>query len=101
VFGDDTGRVLSRERLCERWRRVCATAGVQGLHLHDLRGEFASRMAESGVPTHLVRDSLGHASLTMTSTYLRSRTDSLDDAYEQLRRHERSKRLRLVSGSSV
>jgi integrase len=62
VFGDDTGRVLSRERLCERWRRVCATAGVQGLHLHDLRGEFASRMAESGVPTHLVRDSLGHAS---------------------------------------
>jgi len=30
----------------------------------------------------------------MTSPYLRSRTDSLDDAYEQLRRHR--KELKLV-----
>ena len=64
-----------------------------GLHLHDLRGEFASRMAENGVPTPLVRDSLGHASLTMTSTYLRTRTDSLDGAYDQLQRHRKGLKL--------
>jgi integrase len=86
VFGDDTGRLITRERLCERWRVVCGAAKVVGLHLHDLRGEFASMMAESGVPTHLVRDTLGHSSLTMTNTYLRSRTDSLDDAFAQLQR---------------
>lgn len=53
-------------------------------------------MAERGVPTHLVRDSLGHASLTMTSTYLRSRTDSVDDAYEKLDQHQRRKALKII-----
>ncbi len=37
VFGDDTGRMLSRERLCERWRIVCAAAKIVGLHMRDLR----------------------------------------------------------------
>jgi integrase len=97
VFGDDTGRLMTRERLCERWRDVCAKAKVVGLHLHDLRGEFASMMAESGVPTHLVRDTLGHSSLTMTNTYLRSRTNSLDDAFEQLQRGK----IKLVKGAAA
>ncbi|HYT76903.1 MAG TPA: site-specific integrase [Vicinamibacterales bacterium] len=92
VFGDDTGRIMSRERLCARWRATCATAKVENLHLHDLRGEFGSQLAESGVPLHQVRDALGHANISMTSTYLRSRTDSLDDAYAQLDR----KKLKLV-----
>jgi len=52
VFGDDTGRIISRERLCERWRLACATGKVVDLHLHDLRGEFGSQLAESGVPLH-------------------------------------------------
>ena len=86
VFGDDTGRMLTRERLCKRWRTTCATANVVGLHLHDLRGEFASLMAEADIPLHLVRDTLGHSSLSMTSTYLRSRTDSLGDAFATLQR---------------
>ena len=46
---------------------------------------------QSGVPTPLVRDSPGHAWLTMTSTYLRSRTDSLEDAYATLDQHHRRK----------
>jgi integrase len=76
--------------------RVCERAKVQNLHLHDLRGEFASRLAESKVPMHQVRDALGHANLSMTSAYLRTRTDSLDEAYAQLDRHEARKRLKLV-----
>lgn len=96
VFGDDTGRMLSRERLCARWRDVCKAANVVGLHMHDLRGEVASRMAEAGVPIHQVRDALGHSSTTMTSTYLRSRVDSLDDAFDQLRRGQ----IKLVKGAA-
>jgi integrase len=84
VFGDDTGRLVSRERLCERWRTTCASAKVKNLHLHDLRGEFGSRLAEAGVPIHQVRDALGHSNITMTSAYLRARTDSLDEAYQRL-----------------
>jgi hypothetical protein len=43
-------------------------------------------MAECGMPTHLFRDSLGNASGDDDLDVLRSRPDSLDDVYEQLRR---------------
>jgi len=57
---------------------------VKGLHFHDLRGEAGSRMVELGRPVHEVRDALGHASVTMTDTYLRARTSALDDAFDAL-----------------
>jgi integrase/recombinase XerD len=85
VFADERGRMCSRERLCEKWRAVCKLANVVDLHLHDLRAEFGSRMLEAAVPLHLVRDALGHANVSMTSTYLRSRVDSLDAAYARLK----------------
>ncbi len=99
AFGDETGEVVSKERLCGIWRRVLTRAKVENLHLHDLRGEFASRLAESKVPMHQVRDALGHANLSMTSAYLRSRTDSLDEAYAQLDRHEARKRMKVVKSN--
>ena len=87
---------MHRRRLCERWKATCKRAKVNGLHLHDLRGEFASQLAESGVPSQGVRDALGHSSTTMTSTYLRSRSDSLDEAYKQRTAHRASQAMKRV-----
>jgi hypothetical protein len=42
------------------------------LHFHDLRREFACRLLESRAELHDVRDFLGHANITTTSTYPRS-----------------------------
>lgn len=97
VFGDDTGQQLTRRVLCGRWAATCAKAKVNNLHLHDLRGEFASQLAESGVTIHGVRDALGHSSTTMTSTYLRSRSHGLDDAYKQRTAHRARQRMKRVS----
>jgi hypothetical protein len=36
------------------------------------------------VPLNDVRDALGHASVTMTDTYLRARTSALDEGYGRL-----------------
>jgi integrase len=88
VFGTATGELMSKERVCGLWRKTCAAAKVTNLHLHDLRAEFAATLHESKVPLHLVRDALGHSSVTMTDTYLRSRVNSLDEAYDQLEAHE-------------
>jgi integrase len=96
VFGDDTGRLISKERLYEKWRRVCATAKVEDLHLHDLRAEFASQLSESKVPVEQVRDALGHSSITMTNTYLRSRA-SLKDAYRKRTQHQARQRMKIVA----
>ena len=68
MFGTDMGE--RRGDVRGAWRRACDAAGITNLHMHDLRREFASRLLESGANTALVRDWLGHASLTMTSRYL-------------------------------
>lgn len=81
VFGSDVGEPFSKERVCRAWRRVCDAAKIEGLHLHDLRAEFASSLAEARVPIEQVRDALGHSSIGMTNTYLRSHTKALTKAY--------------------
>jgi site-specific recombinase XerC len=93
VFGTETGEQIARKTLCERWRTACDAAGVVNLHLHDLRAEFGSRLADAGVPLHLIRDSLGHSNVQITSTYLRTRVDSLEGAFDAL---SASPKLKLV-----
>lgn len=83
VFGDDTGRMLSRRTVCERWQDTCARAGIKYLQMRDLRREFASQLAESKVPLHEVRDALGHSSTTMTNTYFGIGAQALRRAYKQ------------------
>jgi integrase len=83
VFGNDVGDEMQRRYLCRRWLDTCERAKVENLHLHDLRGEAASQLLEAGAPLHEVRDALGHSSTTMTSTYLRTRTNSLQDTYRR------------------
>ena len=50
------------------------------LHFHDLRREAGSRWLEGGVPLHTVRDWLGHANISQTSTYLESTIAGQHDA---------------------
>jgi hypothetical protein len=62
-------------RTLQRWfRSVALVAGVYlpGRRPHSLRHSYASRLCEAGVPLHVVRDLLGHSSLSTTSIYLHS-----------------------------
>jgi integrase len=86
VFGNEVGDMLARRYLCKLWLATCHRANVKDLHLHDLRGEAGSQLLEAGVPIHEVRDALGHSSTTMTSAYLRTRVNSLKQAYQKRER---------------
>ena len=57
-----------------------AVFDVIDLHLHDLRREAGSRWLEGGVPLHVVRDWLGHMSISQTSTYLAGTMKTQHDA---------------------
>jgi integrase len=96
VFGNETGEVFSKERLCAMWRRVCDAAKVRDLHLHDLRAEFASQLAESKVSVEHVRDALGHSNISMTNTYLRSHKKALTQAYKQRTTHRARQAIKRV-----
>jgi integrase len=98
VFGNETGEEISRRVLCLRWAACCEAAKIVGLHLHDLRAEAASQLAAApGVSLADVRDALGHANVSTTSTYLRSRQSSLKEAFSKRARSQ----LRLARGGPM
>jgi integrase-like protein len=69
VFGNEVGEPTKDIR--DEWLQTCKAAGIAGLHFHDLRREFASRLRETpSVTDHHVRDWLGHADLATTSRCL-------------------------------
>jgi hypothetical protein len=55
-----------------------------GLHWHDLRHEYASRLVERRVPLSRVRDLLGHASITTTERYDNQTMEALQAAVKRL-----------------
>jgi len=79
VFGNEVGEPTKDIR--DEWLQTCKAAGIAGLHFHDLRREFASRLRETpGVTDHHVRDWLGHADLATTSRYLATTRAGLQQA---------------------
>ena len=82
VFGNAVGERLTSIKTA--WRNTCRRAGIEGLHFHDLRREFACRLLESSSDLHDVRDFLGHANITTTSRYVRSTPVRLAQALERM-----------------
>ena len=70
VFGNECGERATSIRTA--WELTCERAKINGLHFHDLRREFASRLLESRADLHDVQMFLGHAAITTTSRYLQS-----------------------------
>lgn len=82
VFGNEVGEPVKDVR--RQWERTCKAAKITGLHFHDLRRELASRLLESKTDLHDVRDFLGHANISTTSTYLASTPVRLAAALDRL-----------------
>lgn len=51
------------------FRNSCRRAGITNFRIHDLRHTCASWLVMSGVDLYVVRDLLGHASITTTERY--------------------------------
>jgi integrase len=56
---------------------------VIDLHFHDLRHEAGCRWLEGGWPIHHVREMLGHANLSQTSTYLHASERGLEESMQR------------------
>jgi integrase len=82
VFGNDVGERVASIRTA--WALTCKRARIVGLHFHDLRREFASRLFESRADLHDVQLFLGHAAITTTSRYLQSTPVRLERVLAQL-----------------
>ncbi len=51
------------------WRSLTTRANLNDFRLHDVRHDFASRIVQNGTDLYVVKDLLGHSSITLTERY--------------------------------
>jgi integrase len=59
----------------EAQRKIRVVAGLDGVHLHDLRHTVGTYAGQSGANAFLVRDRLRHSDLSMTHRYVNKADD--------------------------
>lgn len=67
VFASPTGARFTDIRV--GFQNACHRAAITDLHFHDLRHTFASQFMMAGGDLYILKEILGHASITMTQRY--------------------------------
>ena len=67
VFASTTGTAMEPRNVNRRFEQLRATAGLDWLHLHDLRHAFATFMLDQGEELRTVMELLGHSTIRMTA----------------------------------
>lgn len=67
VFASVSGRRIGG--LQKGFRAACSRVGIEDFRIHDLRHTFASWLVMEGVSLYVVRDLLGHSSVSVTERY--------------------------------
>lgn len=71
ISGETRGRRLKDSYVREALKDLGRKAGIEKrVHPHGLRHTHAAELAREGVPVHLIRKQLGHASLATTERYI-------------------------------
>jgi integrase len=73
-----------REDLKYSWRRICKTAGIAGLRVHDLRHSHASALVSAGFSLPVIGALLGHSQPQTTHRYAHLLDDPLREASERV-----------------
>ncbi|MEQ9103608.1 MAG: tyrosine-type recombinase/integrase [Rhodothermales bacterium] len=82
VFRSSHGGNLSRQQMWRIVKSATKAAGIdKDVSPHWLRHAHASHAMDRGAPTHLVKETLGHKSLTTTSKYSHARPDDSSGTY--------------------
>lgn len=78
------GRQYNHGQVSMAFRRACARAGVENFRFHDLRHDYASRLAQRGNSLYVIQNLLGHRDSRMTQRYAHLHTEALKKAVETL-----------------
>ena len=92
------GKHITDTKYC--WKRICKRAGIEDLHVHDLRRSVASRIVNAGHDTALAGQAIGHVrGSRMTDTNELADLFRLADCWNGLT--TRSRNVRYVSSTSA
>lgn len=66
----------------KQWAKLLGEAGINDLHLHDLRRTLGSWAAMTGASLHIIGAALGHKSTEATKVYARLQDDAVKSAID-------------------
>ena len=69
VFPSSTSKSGHLQEPKKVWKRICQTAGLDGLRIHDLRRTHGSWMRRAGADREIIGEALNHKSLKSTEVY--------------------------------
>jgi len=70
--------------LTKGFRGACKRAGIDNFRIHDMRHTFASWLVQSGESLYVVKDLLGHSSISVTERYAHLSNEPLQKAVHKL-----------------
>ena len=73
-----------RERLNRRLRKIAEDLEIEPFSIYAARHTYATMGKRRGVPTAVIQEGLGHATESMTQTYLDSFENKVVDDYDEL-----------------
>lgn len=77
VFASQAGSKIDVRNLLRAYYAARKTANLKDVRFHDLRHTFATRLVQSGVDLYVVKELLGHKTITMTMRYAHHYPESL------------------------
>ncbi|MEE8538325.1 MAG: tyrosine-type recombinase/integrase [Woeseiaceae bacterium] len=77
LHGAAPGSRLTVNTVEQTWRRLRQRAGLADVRVHDLRHTAGTYAGHAGANAYLVRDLLGHKTLSMTARYVNRDADPL------------------------
>lgn len=81
VFGWSKGKIRSFKTA---WASALQRAGIENFRIHDMRHTFASWMVMQGESLYVVKELLGHASITQTEIYAHLAPTQMTEAVQRL-----------------
>ncbi|MEW6570233.1 MAG: tyrosine-type recombinase/integrase [Nitrospirota bacterium] len=84
VFTSHNGTKIDARNLLRAFYSARKKAGLQDVRFHDLRHTFATRLVQAGINIYVVKELLGHKTLTMTMRYAHHYPESLRHGVEIL-----------------
>ncbi len=84
-FDPKTGKEYSGQRWLKVWNQAKKKLGIEGISAYQAtRHSFASQLSSKGVPIQVIKELLGHSSISMTTRYSHPSLDSMRTAISKL-----------------
>ena len=75
---------IPKSTLQHQMQRTCRKLKLEGLSLHSFRHTFGTRLGEAGASAHVVKQLMGHSSITVSQRYVHKLTESVERAMAAL-----------------